>query len=67
MNGINEENSQEGTINLNLDNERLEIFMGNKGDYSNNSTFDDIIKYININSKKNNVNRKNKSRSKKSI
>ena len=67
VNCIDKENSQEGTINLNIDNEKLEIFMENKRGYSNNSTFVDIIKYININSTKNNLNRKNKLTLKKSI
>ena len=67
VNGIDEKNSQEGTINLNIDNEKFEIYMENKRDYSNNSTFVDIIKYININSTKNNVDRKNKLKLKKRL
>ena len=67
VNSIDKENSQEGTINLNMDNEKLEIFKENKRDYSNNSTFVDIIKYINIKSTKNSLNRKNKLSLKKSI
>ena len=35
-----------GTINLNMNNEKLEVFKENKKEYSNNTTFEEILKYL---------------------
>jgi hypothetical protein len=51
--------SKESTINLNLEREKVEIFRENKKDYSNDSTYVEIIDYIQ-NKNKNNLNKTNK-------
>ena len=49
------DNSITNTINLNMDNDKLEIYPENKKDYSNNLTFEELINYIE-NKNKNNTN-----------
>lgn len=48
------DNLEDGSINLNLNKERIEIYRENKREYSNESTFAEIIDYI-----QNKKNRKN--------
>ena len=68
-NDADEEQSKEETMNLNMDNEKLEIFKENKKDYSNNSTFADIVNYMSIKktNNNNNINKQDKNILKKSI
>ena len=65
-NVVDEDNLEDGTINLNIENEKFEIFKENKREYSNNSTFIDIVNYMNR-IKRNNNDRKEKLILKKSI
>ena len=43
--------SEVGTINLNMSDEKFEVFRENKNEYSNNTTFEELMKYIKNNKK----------------